>query len=113
MLNQTIREWSHSETSIRCLLESWYQGDRDNLEAILEAEAFNDEFYHAFIYQRNEDWVKTLSQSKRYQSGTYFVAVGALHVVGKHSVIALLEKQGYTITLLSTPNTANCAISGN
>ncbi|MGX9518248.1 TraB/GumN family protein [Vibrio mediterranei] len=111
MLKQTIQEWPNSEASIQCLVESWRMGDKKNLEEVLQAEAYNDDFYHAFIYERNEKWVEILSQSQEYKAGTYFVAVGALHLVGKHSVVEQLGEQGYAINLLSTPNKANCSIS--
>ncbi|MGR5305024.1 TraB/GumN family protein [Vibrio mediterranei] len=112
MLKQTIQEWPNGEASIQCLVESWRMGDINNLEEVLQAEAYNNDFYHSFIYERNEKWVKILSQSQEYRTGTYFVAVGALHLVGKHSVVELLREQGYAINLLSTPNKANCSISG-
>ncbi|MFD2268736.1 TraB/GumN family protein [Vibrio thalassae] len=111
MLKQTLQEWSDSEASIRCLVESWRMGDIKNLEAVLATVTYNEAFYQSFIFERNERWVKVLSQD--YPVGTYFVAVGAMHLVGEHSVIELLRQLGYDISLMSTPSRAHCSTSSD
>ncbi|WP_234495312.1 TraB/GumN family protein [Vibrio maritimus] len=110
MLKQTINEWANSQASIRCLIDSWQAGDDNNLDAILQAEAFNEHFYHAFIYERNRNWASTLAEDARYKEGIFFVAVGALHLVGDDSVIELLSKRGYTIERLTLPGEADCSM---
>ena len=47
------------------------------------------------LYKRNRNWIPVLE--KLFQNGPAFVAVGAAHLMGKNSVIELLQKRGYTI----------------
>jgi uncharacterized protein YbaP (TraB family) len=110
MLLQTIDAWPYTENNIQCLMRSWLSGDITNLEAMLQIDSENDDFYQRFLVDRNQDWVKNLTTSHGYQNGTFFIAVGALHLVGKESVVALLEKKEFSIKQISHSETAYCSI---
>ncbi len=47
------------------------------------------------LYDRNASWIPAIEEMHRKGGG--FVAVGALHLVGKKSVLDLLEGKGYKI----------------
>lgn len=110
MLLQTIEEWPYTENNIQCLIKSWSHGDVANLEAMLHIDSDNDDFYQQFLIDRNKNWVRSLVTSSEYQKGTYFIAVGALHLVGQESVVALLKQQGFTIEQISHSKSAHCSM---
>jgi uncharacterized protein YbaP (TraB family) len=46
---------------------------------------------------RNRAWVEQLGKLLDDRDD-YLVVVGALHLVGRHSVVELLRRRGYTVT---------------
>jgi uncharacterized protein YbaP (TraB family) len=50
----------------------------------------------ALIKQRNANWSKWIEQ-RMTQPGAIMIAVGAGHLAGPGSVIALLERDGYRV----------------
>ncbi|WP_394150742.1 TraB/GumN family protein [Vibrio maritimus] len=108
MLKQTLLEWPHNAHNIQCLLASWQAGDIKNLSAMLEHDSDSSDFLKRLLIDRNDAWVAKLTNSTKYQKGTYFVAVGALHLVGPNSVIGLLRSNGYSVTQLSRSEEAKC-----
>lgn len=77
------------------LLKAWRAGDAATLAHELHR-GFEDfpRLYDRLIVQRNRDWAQQINGLLR-ERGTYLVVVGALHLVGKHSVIEMLEKYGF------------------
>jgi uncharacterized protein YbaP (TraB family) len=51
------------------------------------------ELYDVILTQRNVRWTETLTQELA-GSGVDFVAVGAAHLVGPESVVAMLAERG-------------------
>ena len=80
------------------MLDAWARGD---VKAI--ADSFNqdlaeaDELKEALIDGRNANWAKWV-KGRLDQPGTVLVAVGAGHLAGDDSVVAMLEKQGVKVT---------------
>ena len=74
---------------------SWNTGDMATLEAdmIVEMRAQYPELYDVILTQRNARWTETLTQELA-GSGVDFVAVGAGHLIGSESVIAMLAARG-------------------
>ncbi|MEX1001599.1 MAG: TraB/GumN family protein [Crocinitomicaceae bacterium] len=58
------------------------------------------EFSDIFLYDRNKAWIPILK--KEMSDKRCFVAVGAAHLFGEGGIIDLLEKEGYTLTAVST-----------
>ena len=79
------------------MLSAWVRGD---VRAI--AETFNHdlsgspELRQALIRQRNANWSKWIEQ-RMTQPGEIMIAVGAGHLAGPDSVIALLDRDGYRV----------------
>jgi uncharacterized protein YbaP (TraB family) len=48
------------------------------------------------LYQRNASWIAEIEQM--HAQGGGFIAVGAMHLLGKRSVLELLAARGYKIT---------------
>ncbi len=55
-----------------------------------------EEHQEILLDDRNKEWVKKLK--KIMKEKPVFVAVGAGHLVGDAGLIALLKKEGYTVT---------------
>jgi uncharacterized protein YbaP (TraB family) len=82
------------------MLAAWSRGD---VEAI--AETFDKELEaspplkDAVLRRRNANWSKWIEQ-RMGQPGAVMIAVGAGHLAGKESVIAMLQKDGYSVRRL-------------
>jgi uncharacterized protein YbaP (TraB family) len=79
------------------MVKSWARGDIDNLNKIMIEQdlAESPAIYDALLVKRNSNWVKKLDELIKTEPGTFFVAVGAAHLIGKDSVIAQLGPMGY------------------
>jgi len=76
------------------LVRAWQQGDADFLEAdLLGAMRASDALYQAVVVDRNRAWLDGI-EGLLDEPGTHLVVVGALHLVGEHSVVRLLAERG-------------------
>lgn len=78
------------------LANAWLKGDEATLGALLTADSQIGEqgpLYDGLIVQRNAAWVKKIEE-RLAGSGISFIAVGAGHLVGPDSVIAMLAARG-------------------
>lgn len=98
LLSQTLAELAASSTDMAELVAAWREGRLDELAHTLMQE-FQDfpALYQALVVNRNHSWIDEL---ERYlaASRTHLVIVGALHLVGKDSVIDLLRARGFEVT---------------
>ncbi|SHI76055.1 TraB/GumN family protein [Lutispora thermophila] len=90
--------------SMKNMLTAWKKGDAAALEAILEiskqsdADKLSDEFVNKFWHDRDKHMADTIKKFLADENGkTYFVVVGAGHLVGDKGVIKILENDGYDI----------------
>jgi uncharacterized protein YbaP (TraB family) len=80
------------------MLDAWSRGDVKGI-----ADSFNDELgdspelKDALLVQRNNNWARWV-KGRLDQPGIVLVAVGAGHLAGDQSVLAVLEGQGVKIT---------------
>jgi uncharacterized protein YbaP (TraB family) len=98
-LLHTLEQMANAEDYVTDLVNAWESGDLESMEAAL-TEEFADypELYDALIVKRNTDWLRTFGPILKDSKQDHFVTVGALHLVGEHSVVDLLRKQGYKVT---------------
>ena len=96
-LVKTLEDSAQAEARLEQLLQAWRNGDTAALASVLadEFEAF-PKLYRPLTEDRNRDWVEQLVG---LLSGPedYLVVVGALHLVGRNSVVDLLRQRGYTV----------------
>ncbi len=80
------------------LLSAWRRGDAKALAKLL-AEGFEQypDLYRPLTTERNRRWVGQVEPLLDDRED-YLVVVGTLHLVGKDSLIELLEKKGHRIT---------------
>lgn len=79
------------------LVEAYKQQDLSELYklALIEYD-IDSEFMKIFVNNRNHDWVPKIITMAKNES--CFIAVGALHIVGKDGLISLLKKAGYEVS---------------
>lgn len=79
------------------LASEWADGDVTGLTATMADPLVfgGQEGYEALMVDRNRDWIPAI-EAALDEPGVKFVAVGAGHMVGSDSVIAMLETQGLT-----------------
>ncbi|HTL37691.1 MAG TPA: TraB/GumN family protein [Kofleriaceae bacterium] len=111
-LKDMLDELDVGEQRAKDMLAAYIAGDGDRIEAISDEERADfirhgrtekeyDEQMEDILYKRNASWIPTLETIH----GGAFIAVGAMHLVGKRSVLELLEQKGYKVTRL-TPATS-------
>lgn len=76
----------------------WADGDLDGLarRMVDDMRRGNPSLYEALLKRRNEAWARTLTVEMR-GNGVQLVNVGALHMVGKHGLPALMRSRGFAV----------------
>src|SRR5262245_45957498 len=87
---KSIEEAGQLSTLLEQLLDAWKRGDEQALRGELAAtfEPFPD-LYRTLIVDRNDRWLPQIDDLLR-KPGDHLVIVGALHLIGEHSLIGLL-----------------------
>ena len=100
LLLQTLEDLDEMEEEIEELVQAWSRGEAKALAELMQ-ESFKDYpgLYQRLIVERNRNWLIEIAPILD-GPGTTLLVVGALHLVGPESVVALLEKQGYTVKQL-------------
>jgi uncharacterized protein YbaP (TraB family) len=62
-----------------------------------------DQLMHRLFDERNAVMASRIGQYLKTGSGDYFVVVGAGHLLGKGSVVDLLQQQGYQVSPVRAP----------
>jgi len=98
LLLSAIEDPAAARTEFNGMLASWIRGDVNGM-----ARSFNEEMEHspalkdALLVQRNRNWAGWVER-RMAQPGTVFVAVGAGHLAGPDSVVAMLQKRGLRVS---------------
>jgi uncharacterized protein YbaP (TraB family) len=97
-LLMTLDESAQADAELEQLLAAWRKGDTSALAALLsdEFERF-PQLYRPLTEDRNRAWVGQLDDLLDDRDD-YLVVVGALHLVGRDSVVDLLRQRGHTVT---------------
>jgi uncharacterized protein YbaP (TraB family) len=110
-LEEILDHLATSEQVQKDMLAAYIAGDETRILAIGEQERAMwkqsgrpeteyDQMMKELLYDRNASWIDPIE--KLHTSGGGFVAVGALHLVGKGSVLDLLQQRGYKVTRLTS-----------
>lgn len=98
-LLHTLEQLGAFETYLKNMMTAWESGNLGALESVLIEEfAEYPDLYQALVVKRNQNWVQTLKPILENSKQDHFMTVGALHLVGEHSLIDMLRKQGYEVT---------------
>ena len=97
-LLMTLKETDQADAKLDQLLNAWRTGDTATLAKVL-SEEFEEfpELYRPLTEDRNRAWVEQLADLLDDRDD-YLVVVGALHLVGRNSVVDLLRQRGYRVT---------------
>jgi uncharacterized protein YbaP (TraB family) len=97
-LLMTLEETDQADARLMELLTAWRTGDTATLARVL-SEEFEDfpELYRPLTEDRNRAWVEQIT-GLLDDRDDYLVVVGALHLVGRNSVVDLLRQRGYRVT---------------
>ncbi|WP_315899030.1 TraB/GumN family protein [Vibrio metschnikovii] len=110
LLIALLDEWEKQHSTTECLIESWQKGDSVKLEQLLKQTKMSAEMEDSLITKRNHQWVDKLISPDFLpsSSGHYLVVVGTLHLVGKDSVLTLLQDQGFDLIQRNQSQQATC-----
>jgi uncharacterized protein len=100
MLEQTLNEIDEAGTTMVDMATAWRDGRLDVLSEGLLAD-FDDfpGLYDTLVEKRNAEWVKSLERLLT-DGRRYLVVVGALHLVGRDSVVDMLKARGHEVERL-------------
>ncbi len=100
MLKETLAEVSRFKTILDEMIEAWKTGNDKALDKlILEEMRGFPNLYKKLLLDRNKNWADSLEKMLNDEKDI-FVTVGYGHLVGKESVIELLQKKGFKIEQL-------------
>lgn len=96
-LEMTLEDTADLDAELEGMLTAWRAGDSAALARLL-SDAYEDfpELYGPLTEDRNRAWVTEL-ESLLDERDDYLVVVGALHLVGRNSVVDLLRRRGHTV----------------
>jgi uncharacterized protein len=106
-LKMILDELPEGQARAKAMLDAYLAGDDRKIVAISDHEK-DDALQHGYtadeydremnemLYNRNSSWIDALE--KLHADGGGFVAVGAMHLLGPHSVLELLAHKGYQVT---------------
>jgi hypothetical protein len=85
---------------LNLLLEAWISGDTRGVEKIMTQSVTEDSrlapIYEVLIYDRNKSMASKIEDFLKTEE-TYFVIVGAGHLVGEKGIVEILKTKGYSV----------------
>lgn len=93
-LLNSLDEAATVQNEVEEIVTAWRSGDSRSLEkSLLKGIKDAPGLYDALLVQRNRNWVQPIRDLAN-RSDNYLVIVGAMHLVGKDSVIEMLKDAG-------------------
>ncbi len=104
MLAQTLQELDGADAAMSDLVGAWREGRLDDLsESLIEDFGDFPGLYETLVTERNAKW--TVDLERMLGDGhKYLVVVGALHLVGRDSVIDRLTARGHRAVRVEETN---------
>lgn len=97
LLEGAIDDSKAADAEFTGMLSAWSKGDVKAIARTFDRDlAGSPELEQALIRQRNSNWKSWIEQRMR-EPGAIMIAVGAGHLAGHESVIAMLAKDGYRV----------------
>jgi hypothetical protein len=96
-LEEELKSFATEDADIAAITDAWEKGDTVALDAVSSKEfEGHPEARAAFFTDRNHNWVKQI-EAMLHERKTFFITVGAGHLVGKDGVPGLLRADGYKV----------------
>ena len=100
-LLQSLEDAATVQDQVETIVDAWAAGDIAGMEQeLLKGLDEVPELYEAILVQRNRNWIEPIA-ALRNRDDDYLVIVGAMHLVGEDSVIAMLEDKGISTRQLT------------
>ena len=97
LLEGAIDDSKSADAEFTGMLSAWSKGDVQGIARTFDRDlSGSPELAQALIHQRNANWSKWI-EHRMTQPGALMIAVGAGHLAGKDSVIAMLQRDGYRV----------------
>lgn len=97
MLRSAVDDVESDRQELTAITEAWRVGNVTTLERLLLRTLLESpELYERLLVERNRSWVAPVEQCLTSKAAC-FVVVGAAHLVGPHSLVALLRDKGYAV----------------
>lgn len=102
-LLHTLKTLSSMDSQVESMVRAWSSGDAQAMESIMSDAALQDAsiapIFRKLFDQRNLKMISTIEGSLN-SSGSYFVIVGAGHLVGTRGIVKMLKSKGYVVEQL-------------
>jgi len=97
LLEGAIDSPAEMRTQFNDMLAAWVRGDVAKIGATFNEDlSGSPELREALLRRRNVNWARWIER-RMATPGSVFVAVGAGHLAGADSVVAMLQKDGYRV----------------
>lgn len=95
-LKQTVLKYDSVQQMMVKMIQVYKQNNAEKIYRFIMDNGGTNDFETAMLVVRNKKWIPVIK--KAVMDKPSFFAVGAGHLGGKQGVIALLKKEGYTLT---------------
>lgn len=103
MLRATLEKIDDMQKILKDLIDAWKVGDTKKMDTLLNEEFMEDpKLKSLLIDKRNQSWIPKIEQAFLGNENVIFI-VGTGHLVGKGSVIDLLQQRGYVPLQMMSP----------
>lgn len=102
LLSDLFKEKDELKKMVGIMNTAYTSQNLGELQQLMYGSAYKPEETKALLDDRNNYWMQQLPALMNAQ--TLFVAVGALHLVGKTGLVNQLKERGYTVTPVNIKN---------
>jgi uncharacterized protein YbaP (TraB family) len=97
LLASVIEDLDAQLTDVKGIASAWSRGDTATIARLLQGSLLESpQLYERLLAERNRNWVAPV-ESCLLTKTPCFIVVGAAHLVGPDSLVALLQKKGYDV----------------
>jgi uncharacterized protein YbaP (TraB family) len=105
LLRESLAQMDTLGVMLEGMVAAWQRGDVAAIEELIAEQMLDDPrllaFHDAVLLQRNHRMAERIAARQR-AGETWFVVVGAAHLVGEEGVPQLLRKQGFVVDQVSS-----------
>ncbi len=99
LIQEALSDFEQTDDTMHTLVQSWKRGDEKQLDKILFDDVLTQHpsfqsLYNQLFFRRNTAMAKKIEGYLKTDK-RYFVIVGAGHLIGDKSIVALLNRNGY------------------
>lgn len=99
LIAYTLDDIKDLESSVELLRKHWREGDMKGMANanLVEMQRDFPAIYQDMLVTRNQNWINQILEMAKTPE-IEFVLVGALHLAGNDSVLAMLKQEGFNVT---------------